>query len=285
MLSSFIVSFSVTASSEQNMEKFSVQDGFDLHTPLIRRSLEGFDFKTENPILILGEGHIEDPSKLSVYTPGTNDELSTSHLDGSLDFHRNKGFYTASAEKDPAFNSDWVGNFLVKPHRATLFKDRFFGIIFDATYSPSAFSSDIFKDIADSLMSGGTYIMQLPLAQVSDSFQSAHRINSHSMPWFSRELSFPTIVSVETHWRNFLLSQGFTSVTLEEAPVSFAFKERGLSSLKIHEYLKDSSLSQVNPDLFNKSLFKYSESSKLYQLCPDLRHYPLCNYYLMAKKD
>lgn len=269
--------------TEGDEEEFYVQDGLKLAKSIIKRNPEVFDYKGERT-LILGEGHITEPSKLiEGYTAEGGVCLTTSLLDGGLDFHQNKGFYTASAENDPHFNSDWIGNFLKKSHRKTLFITDFFNIIFDATYTPQAFSLDVFEDIAGSLQKGGTYIMQLPLAQDSDTFKTGHSTPSHSVLWFNGKLTFPTLEDVESHWRSFLLSKGFSEVTLEKSPLSFALGDLGIDSLRFSQ-LSEGDAKKLSSSQFQDKLCKYSKASKVYQLNPDLGHYNLSNYYLIAKK-
>lgn len=282
--SALMFSFSIKASTGDGEEEFYVQDGLDLENPIIKRAPESFDYKNEKRILILGEGHITEPSKLiKEYAAEGGVALTSSLLDGELDFHQNDGFYTASGEKDPYFNSDWIGNFRKKSHRKTLFKKGFFNIIFDATYTSSAFSLDVFEDIAVSLQRGGTYIMQLPLRKVSGTFKTGHLTPGHSMDWFSGRSTFPTLEDVESYWRTFLISKGFTEVTLERSPMSFALEDLGIDILRLSEY-SDNDNEKLSLGEFQKKLSNYSKKSKVYELFPYLGHYPLSDHYLIVKK-
>lgn len=280
-----------------NQEK--TYEGLELEKPVIRKALKDYILECDerDKILMLGEGHIMDPYSLpEEFSPGTGgQELTNSMVDGSYTFHKNEGFYTASAELAESFNSDWVGNFRIPSHRETLFFKNTYTIIFDATYHPGAQSDGLYVDIANSLLPEGYFIQSLPVTlNDEDRYISGHYTEETSdIDWYAHKVSFPTLGEVNKYWELFLIKRGFSEVSFFESPVTL-FLNNLVSSEKISTSIWDKMNEQdrifldeifLTPSgLLSSELHTLSKESEAAKINPAFAHYGLSTHYFIAKK-
>lgn len=268
-----------SATEVPDLESFL--SGMFLETPLIRRAPSGD--------LILGEGHI-DPSKHDALPPefkaGGRQELTSSMVDGSLDFHRNDDFSTASAEGNKAFNSDWVGNLTNPSHRDTLFTPKAFDLVFDATYVPDIYSEGFLAKVAGSLNPGGTFIMQLPITLEEGTYRTGHSGGKdNSMDWFNEKLSFPTLEEVYDYWQDTLKTLGFSEVTCHESPMMELIR----AHLPVTDPYDTKSIDMDSFEAFmetpagKEAIAKSQQSSPVAKLHLHLAHFLLSTNYIIAR--
>jgi len=206
----------------------------------------------------------------------------------SYAFHKNTGYYTASAELGKSFNSDWCGNLTNPLHRQTLFSPDTYTLIFDATYHSNAICEDLFPDVVGSLCSGGVFIMQLSIAEEKGKVMCGHdTAGHHSMSWYSRELTFDTLENVYAYWEEFLISKGFSRVNFYKSPLTLWLEsiseEKGIDT-KAPSNLTENDIEELKR-YFNQEIPVLSINSPVAQIDPHLAHYGLSTHYLMVWKD
>lgn len=294
---SFLLLIAVFLSAEsKNVHGSRIQNNFEelnsalyLEEPFIRMPLCDYLETVKSPKLILGEGHILNAESLAIEFRREGDqELTESMIDflDSYSFHKNEGYYTASAELGENFNSDWCGNLTNSFHRESLFLPNTFDLVFDATYHPGAISEQLFNDISKSLRSGGVFIMPLPIHEEESLFMCGHNGFSHEMDWYSRKLKFKSLDEAYEYWKEFIISQGFSCVSFHKSPITLFLEKLsgdGLITNEEPEKLNEKDI-EVIQELFKQEIPEISKISSAAQIDSHLAHYGLGTHYLITEK-
>lgn len=275
------------SSIDENSSDFNA--ALSLERPFIRVPLCDYIKQIKSPKLILGEGHIINQESLATeFRSGGDQELTESMVDflDPFKFHKNEGYYTASAELCKNFNSDWCGNLTNPVHRESLFIPNTFDLIFDATYTSGVVSEELFNDISKSLRSGGIFIIPLYVSEEEGFFMCGYIGEPHPMDWYSRKIQFNSLEKVYEYWKDFLISRGFACVSFDKSPVTVVLEKHFQEGLISREKRKD-----LDEEYFKvawKSLktptADMQKLSDAAQIDSHLAHYRLGTHYLIAKK-